>query len=102
MPSHVQVKGVACVPSIKHRNYYRRTKKIMKIKVDTMVQQTERNRNNRFVNPPSFLWLSDNSGAVNLALLGLSAGRQANEMQANLDIFKIHYTTKLSTFCFKV
>jgi len=51
-----------------------------------MVQWTE--CDNRFVNPPSFPWLSENSGAIHLALSGLTAGRQADETQANLDILK--------------
>ena len=50
------------------------------------------------MNPPSFPWLSKNSGAIHLALLGLTAGREADEIQANLNIFKIHGTLKLLTF----
>jgi len=38
------------------------------------------------MNPPSFPWLPENSGAKNLALPSLMAGRQADEIQANLDI----------------
>jgi len=70
------------------------------MKANAMVQWTEHNRNNRFVNPPSFSWLSENSGTTHLVLLGLTVGRQADEVQANLDIFKIHCTSKLSTFAF--
>ena len=42
----------------------------------SMVQWTKHNRNNRFVNLPSLPWLSEISGAVHLALPGLTAGRQ--------------------------
>ena len=43
-----------------------------------MVQWVNRFRNNIFINPPSLLWLSEISGALHLALLGLrwQAGRQ--------------------------
>jgi len=46
------------------------------------------------MNTPSFPWLSENSGAIHLVLLGLTAGRLADEIQANLNIFKIHCTSK--------
>ena len=50
--------------------------------MNSMVQWTKRDRNNRFVNPPSLPWLSEISGAVHLALLGLTAGRRnAGEFQ---------------------
>ena len=42
-----------------------------------MAQWTNVNRNNRFVNPPPLPWLSEISGALHLALPGLTAGRQA-------------------------
>ena len=59
---------------------------------------TKCNQNNRFVNLPSLPWLSENSGAIHLALPGLIAGRQVNEMQVNFKIFKIHCTLKRLTF----
>ena len=50
------------------------------MKANSMVQWTERNRNNKFVNPPSLPLLSEISGAVHLALPGLTASRLADEM----------------------
>ena len=50
------------------------------MKVNSLVQWTECNQNNRFVNPPSLPWLSEISGAVHLVLPGLTAGRQADKM----------------------
>ena len=47
------------------------------MKANSMVQWTERNRNNGFVNPPKLPWLSEISGAVHLAQPGITAGRQA-------------------------
>jgi len=60
-----------------------------------MVQWAELNWNNKFVNLSTFPWLSENSGAIHLALPGPIAGRQANEIQANL---KIHCTSKFLLF----
>ena len=47
------------------------------MKANSIVQWTERNRSNRFVNPPSLPWLCEISGAIHLAQPGLTAGRQA-------------------------
>ena len=47
------------------------------MKANSMVEWTERNRNNRFVNPPLLSWQSEISGAVHRAQLGLMAGKQA-------------------------
>ena len=58
------------------------------MKANSMVQWTECNRNNRFVNPPSLPWLSEISGAVHLVQPGLTAGSQADEIQVNFEIFK--------------
>ena len=57
------------------------------------------------MNLPSLLWLSEISGAIHVVLLGLTAGKQADEMQLNFNFFKIHYALKQSTFhciCTKV
>jgi len=65
-----------------------------------MMQWIERNRNKTFVNLPSLTWKSEISGAIHLAQPGLTAGRQADEIQVNFENFKIHCTAKLSTFRF--
>ena len=87
------VKGVACATFIKHHNYYllcRRKKKIMKDQSEHHGIVDECNQN--------ILWLS---GVVHLVLLDLTAGKQqADGIHANLENFKIHCTSKLSTFCF--
>ena len=70
------------------------------IEANSMVQWTECNQNNRFVNPPSLPWLSESSGALRLALPGLTASRLAEEIQVNFKIFKAHCTSNHSTFCF--
>jgi len=43
-------------------------------------------------------FLCEKSGAIALVLLGLTAGRQAAEILLNLEIFKIKYQMKYSTF----
>ena len=66
-----------------------------------MAQLVNRLRNNIFVNPPPLPLLCEISGALHLAQLGLTAGRwQANEMQANFEIFKINYAPKHLSFRF--
>ena len=62
------------------------------MKANSMVQWTECNQNNTSMNPPSLPWLSEISGAVNLAQPGLTADRLADEIQVNFEIFKTHYT----------
>ena len=67
------------------------------MKANSLVQWTKYNRNNRFMNLPSLLWQTEISGAIHLALPGLTsgssqAGRQADEMQVNFEIVKIHCT----------
>ena len=53
-----------------------------------MVQWVNRLRNNIFVNPPSLpALLCEISGALHLAQPGLTAGRQADEIQVNFEIF---------------
>ena len=56
------------------------------MKANSMMQWTERNRNNRFANLPSLPWLSEISGAVHLAQSGLTAGSQVDEIQVNLKL----------------
>ena len=70
------------------------------MKANSIVQWTEHNQNNRFVNLPSLPWLSENSGAVHLAQPGLIAGRQADKIQVNFETFKTYCTSKHSTFHF--
>jgi len=43
-------------------------------------------------------FLCEKSGAIALVLLGLTAGRQADEMVLNLKKFKIIYQMKYSSF----
>ena len=52
------------------------------------------NRNNSFVNPTRLPLSCEISGALLLAQLGLTAGRQADEIRVDLEIFKIHYRPK--------
>jgi len=65
-----------------------------------MMQWIEHNQNKTFVNLPSLPWKSEISGAVHLAQMGLTAGRQADEIQVNFKILKIHCTVKPKTFHF--
>ena len=70
-----------------------------------MAQWVNRLWNNIFVNPPPLPLLCEISGALHLAQLGLTAGRQAgrqvaDEMRVNFEIFKTNCTPKDSTFCF--
>jgi len=71
-----------------------------RFKANSMIQWVECNRNKTFVNLPSLPWKCEISGAVHLAQPGLTAGRQADEIWVNFDIFKIHCTAKPSTFRF--
>ena len=48
-----------------------------------MAQWINVNQSNRFVNPPPLPWLSEISGAVHLALPGLTAVRQEVGRQVN-------------------
>ena len=74
---------------------------LWRIKGITMAQWTNVNRNNRFVNPPPLPWLSEISGALHLALPGLTAeGRQADEIQVNFKNLKTHCRSKHSSFRF--
>jgi len=66
-------------------------------KANSMMQ---RSWNKTFVNLPSLPWKSEISGAVHLAQLGPTAGRQVDEIQVNFEILKIHRTVKPSTVRF--
>ena len=62
-----------------------------------MVQWVNRPRNKIFVNPPSLPLLCEISGALHLAQPSLTAGRLADEIQVNFEIFKIGCRSKYST-----
>ena len=66
----------------------------------TMVQWVNRVRNKIFVNPLPLPLPCKISGALHLAQPGLMAGRQADKIQANFEIFKIGCRLKYSSFCF--
>ena len=51
-----------------------------------MAQWVNRLRNNIFVNPPPLPLSCEISGALHLAQPGLTAGRQADEIQVNFEI----------------
>ena len=54
-------------------------------------------RNKIFVNPPPLPLLCEISGALHLAQPGLTAGRLADEIQVNFEIFKVGCRSKYST-----
>ena len=66
-----------------------------------MAQWVNHLRNNIFVNPLPLLLLCEISGALHLAQPGLTtgwlAGRQADKIQVNFEIFKIGCRSKYST-----
>ena len=66
-----------------------------------MAQWINRLRNNIFVNPPPLpLESCEISGVLHLAQPGLTAGRQADEIQVNFENFKIGCRLKYSCFRF--
>ena len=69
-----------------------------------MVQWVNRLQNNIFVNPLPLPLSCEISGALHLAQPGLTAGRlagwQADEMQADFEIFKIGCRLKYPRFRF--
>ena len=65
-----------------------------------MAQWVNRLRNTIFVNPPPLPLSCEISGALHLAQLGLTAGRLADEIQVNFEIFKIGCKLKYSSFHF--
>ena len=62
-----------------------------------MVQWVNRLRNNVFINPLLLPLLCEIAGAIHLAQLGLTAGRLADEIQVNFEIFKVGCKSKYST-----
>jgi len=72
----------------------RRRKMKSRFKANSMMQWIERKT---FVDLLSLPW---KSGAVHLGQPGLTAGRQADEIQVNFDFLKIHCIAKPSTFRF--
>ena len=66
-----------------------------------MAHWANRLRNNIFVNPVPLPLLCEISGALHLAQPGLTAGwlagRQADEIQVNFEIFKVGCRSKYST-----
>ena len=65
-----------------------------------MAQWVNRLRNNIFVNPPPLPLSCEISGALHLAEPGLTAGRLADEIQVDFEIFKIGCRLKYSSFRF--
>ena len=69
-----------------------------------MAQWVNHFRNNIFVNPPPLPLSCEISGVLHLAQPGLTAGWQAgwqaDEIQADFEIFKIGCRLKYSRFCF--
>ena len=63
-----------------------------------MVQWVNRLRNNIFVNPPPLQLLCEISGILHLAQPGLTAGRQADKIQVNFEIFKIGNAQLVASF----
>ena len=72
----------------------------MKDKVIIMAQLIYQNQNNRFINPPPLLWLSEISGALHLAEPGLTAGSPADKKLVDFEIFKTGRRSKNSNFRF--
>ena len=62
-----------------------------------MAQWVNRLRNKIFVNPPPLPLLCEISGALHLAQPGLTAGRLADEIQVNFEIFEVVCRSKYST-----
>ena len=62
-----------------------------------MAQWVNRLWNNIFVNPLPLPLLCEISGALHLAQPGLMAGRLADKIQVNFEIFKVGCRSKYST-----
>ena len=62
-----------------------------------MAQWINRLRNSIFVNAPPLPLLCEIFGDLHLAQPGLKAGRQADEIQVNFEIFKVGCRSKYST-----
>ena len=65
-----------------------------------MAQWVNRLWNNIFLNPPPLPLSCEISGALHLAQPGLTADRQADEIQVNFENFKIGCRLKYSSFHF--
>ena len=69
-----------------------------------MAQWVNLLQNNIFVNPPPLPLLCEISGLLHLVQSGLMAGRLAgrvaDEVQVNFEIFKVGYRSKYSTYRF--
>ena len=63
-----------------------------------MAQWVNRLRNNIFINPPPLPLSCEISGSLHLVQPGLTAGRQADEIQVNFENFKIGCRLKYSSF----
>ena len=70
----------------------------IRIKGIAMVQN--RLQNNIFINPPPLPLSCEISGALHLVQPGLMAGRLADKIQVNFEIFKIGCRLKYSSFRF--
>ena len=68
-----------------------------------MVQWVNRLLNNILVNLPPLPLLCEISGVLHLAQMGLMAGKLADEIQLNFEIFKggcrLKYLTSCSKYC---
>ena len=62
-----------------------------------MAQWVNRLRNKIFVNLPPLPLLYEISGSLHLAQPGLTAGRLADEIQVNFEIFKVGCRSKYLT-----
>ena len=76
-------------------NGYRKKRKIVKDKRNSMAQWINLHRNNSFLNRTRLPLLCEKSGAILLVLVGLTpgrlAGRQPDEIREDLKIFEILY-----------
>ena len=59
-----------------------------------MVQWTNFNRNKRLANLMQLPLLREISAAILIALVGLTAGKQADRICGDFEIIKIHYRSK--------
>ena len=70
------------------------------IKGITMAQRVNHLWNSIFVNPPPLPLSCKVSEALHLAEPGLTAGRQADDLQVSFEILKLGCRLKYSSFCF--
>ena len=81
-------------------NFLRNGERKRRMKRNIMVQWTNLHRSNSFVNRTQLPLFCEISGAVHLALVGLTAGRLADKIQVNFKFFKNCYSSKYLTFHF--